>query len=230
MRENTNKSRTWLTWSRSIALLSLLVMVPLAGCGDASKTDSDTDQKDQAKSEKKVEEKDVSKEDLEAEMGPIDTAESELVDITEKVIVKEVVDGDTVVVEGENGEETVALAMVNAPKSTLPDGSNDNQFGMKSKQYTASLLEGREVRWEQSGSTNGDGNATGYIWVKQGSDNENFNEILLVRGLARLSEPTDDRYIDRFREAESEAKEKKENIWSVEGYVTADGYNASLVQ
>lgn len=230
MRENTNETPAWRRWPQSIALLSLLVVLPLAGCGDASKTDSDADQKDQVKSEEKADDKAASKEDLEEEFGEIETAESELVDITEEVMVTQVVDGDTVVVQGENGEETISFAEVDTPELTLPDGSEDQNFGVKSRDYTKSLLEGRQVRLERSGSKNEDGDETGYIWLKEGADHTNFNKLLLGRGLARLTESSDAKYTDEFREAESEAKAEQKDIWSINGYVTADGFNSSLVQ
>lgn len=230
MRENTNESRTWHKWPQSLALLSLLVVIPLAGCGDASKTDSDADQKDQVKSEEKADEKTASKEDLEEEFGEIETAESELVDITEEVMVTKVVDGDTIVVQGENGEETIALAQADTPELTLPDGSQDQNFGMKSRDYTRSLLEGRQVRLERSDSKNEDGDATGYIWLKEGADNTNFNKLLLGKGLARFTESSDAKYADELREAESQAKAEQKDIWGIDGYVTADGFDSSLVQ
>ncbi|MGX1266790.1 endonuclease YncB(thermonuclease family) [Rossellomorea marisflavi] len=230
MSENTNESRTWHKWPRSIALLSLLVVVPLAGCGDASKTDSDTDQKGQAKSEEKADEKAASKEDLEEEFGDVETPESELTDITEEVTVMKVEDGDTIVVNGENGEETITLALADAPELTLPDGSQDENFGMKARDYSRSMLEGATLLFERSDSKDEDGNATGYIWMKNGVDHVNFNKGLIEKGLARLAETSDAKYTDEFREAESQAKAEKKDIWSIDGYVTADGYNSSLVQ
>jgi micrococcal nuclease len=230
MRENTNESRTWRKWPQSIALLSLLVVVPLAGCGDASKTDSDADQKEQAKSEEKSDEKAASKEDLEEEFGEVETSESELADITEEVTVTKVVDGDTIVVNGENGEETIALSLADSPELTLPDGSQDENFGMKARDYTRSMLEGAPVLLERSDAKNEDGDATGYIWMKNGVDHVNFNKMILTEGLARLAESSDAKYTDEFREAESQAKAEQKDIWSIDGYVTADGFDSSLVQ
>lgn len=230
MRENTNESRTWLKWPRSLALLSLLVMVLLAGCGDASKTDSDTDQKGQAKSEVQADKKPASKEDLEEEFGEVETPESELADITEEVTVTKVEEGDTIVVKGENGEETITLALADTPELILPDGSQDENFGMKARDYTRSMLEGVSLLFERSDSRNEDGNATGYIWMKNNADHVNYNKGLIERGLARLTESSDTKYIDEFRKAEAQAKAEQKDIWSIDGYVTADGFDSSLVR
>jgi len=232
MRKNTKKSRTWRNWSPPIALLSLLLVVPLAGCGDASSTNSGGNQKDPAASEVKEVENPPSKEELEEEFGEVDTPESELADITEEVTVSQVIDGDTIVVSGENGEETVQLALSDTPESILPDGSQDEFFGFKSNEFTTARLQGSTVRLERAGNqTNEDGHTIGYIWLKSGVDHANFNKLLLQEGMARLAEETDSnsKYLDEFREAESQAKAEQKYIWSVEGYVTDQGFDPSRV-
>lgn len=233
MRENTNESRTWRKWSQSIALLSLLLVAPLAGCGDASSTNSGDNQKEPAASEEKDGEKLPDKEELEEEFGEVETPESELVDITEEVTVSGVIDGDTIVVSGKNGEETVQLALSDTPESVLPDGTQDEFFGYKANEFTTARLQGSTVRLERAGNQkNEDGHTFGYIWLKSGVDHANFNKLLLQEGVARLAEDTDSasKYLDEFREAESEAKAGQKHIWSVGGYVTDNGFDPSRVK
>lgn len=232
MREYTKKSRIGRNWTPSIALLSLLLVVTLAGCSDASSTNSGSNQKDPVASEEKESENPPSKEDLEEEFGEIETAESELVDITEEVTVSQVMDGDTIVVSGENGEETVQLALSDTPESILPDGNQDEFFGFKSNEFTTVRLQGSKVRLERvENQTTADGHTIGYIWLKNGADNANFNKLLLQEGMARLAEETDpnSKYLDEFREVESQAKAEQKYIWSVEGYVTDQGFDLSKV-
>jgi micrococcal nuclease len=233
MRENTNESRTWRKWPQSIALLSLLLVVPLAGCGDASSTDGGAkqkDQKEQATSEKK--EDLPSKEELEAEYGEVNHPESELADITEEVTVSRVIDGDTIVISGKKGEETVQLALSDTPELILPDGKQDEYYGFKSNEYAA-MLQGSKVRLERAGNQkNEEGHAFGYIWMKNGVDHVNFNKLLLQEGLARLAEETDpnSKYMKEFGDAESQAKAEQKYIWSAKGYVTDNGFDPSRVK
>lgn len=230
MRENTNESRTWRKWSRSFALLSLLLVVPLAGCGGASTTDGGTKQKEQASSEKK--ENLPTKEELEEEYGEVNHPESELADITEEVTVSQVIDADTIVINGKNGEETVQLALIDAPELVLPDGKPDEYFGFKSNEY-AQMLQGSNVRLERAGNQKDqDGHAFGYIWMKNGVDHVNFNKLLLQEGLARLVQDTDpnSKYMKEFQDTESQAKAEQKDIWSVQGYVTDNGFDPSVVK
>ncbi len=74
------------------------------------------------------------------------------------------------------------------------------------------------------------GHTLGYIWMKNGPEYVNFNKLLVQRGFAKvanLSEPNT-KYLDEFIEAENEAKQEQLKIWSIEGYVTDDGFDMSV--
>ena len=65
------------------------------------------------------------------------------------------------------------------------------------------------------------------MWV----DGENFNLHMVEEGWARVAyvyEPNT-KYVDEFREAEQRAKEKGLNIWSIDGYVTENDFDMSVV-
>jgi micrococcal nuclease len=52
-----------------------------------------------------------------------------------------------------------------------------------------------------------------------------FNELLLEKGLARVAVfPPNTRYVDEFYAIQKKAQEAKLGIWSIEDYVTDNGY------
>lgn len=226
MKENKNKQHEWRKWSQFIAFLVLVaVVVLLSGCGDDSGSEQ-AEESNQAAAETEV---DKTAEDYEE----VDTPASELEGITEEISVTEVIDGDTVVVEGENGEETVRLAMVDAPSKNLPDGTPDEYYGFKANDYTTVRLEGANVLLERAENQDDpEGRTLGYIWFKNGQNHVNFNELMVGDGLARLvtESTSNDKYSDKLSEAEAKAKSEQKNIWSIDGYVTEDGFDSSLVQ
>ena len=234
-----NEDKKWsFKWPSAMVLSSLLLAVALTGCGDSSANESN--QADENASAQQTNNEEVKKEDLptaeeleEEVSGDIEHPLRDLVDITEEVTIKEVVDGDTLVVDGENGEETIQLALVRTPEKTLPDGTPDEYYGFKSNEYTnIRLSEGKTVLMERGEpETDQDGNTRAYIWLKNNSDHVNYNEMMLREGIGRLvSSESDAKYLDEFQEAEAEAKAEKVNIWSIDGYVTDDGFDSSLVQ
>lgn len=223
------------------ALLLLLSVTLLTACGNTQASEDDTDNGTKNEETTETEEdEEVKKEDLptaeeieEEDGGNIEHPLRDLIDVTEKVAVKEVVDGDTIIVEGKNGEETVELALVETPEKNLPDGTPDEWFGFSSNRFTKTAMEGRtEVLLERAEpSKNDEGNTVGYFWMRNNSDHSSLNEVLLLKGLARLDESgSNTKYLDELREAEAEAKAEQKKIWSIDGYVTEDGFDSSLVQ
>ena len=66
-----------------------------------------------------------------------------------------------------------------------------------------------------------------YVWI----DDVLFNEELIENGFARVAfvYPPNTRHVDRFYEAEEKAKQNKAGIWSIENYVTDEGFNPEIV-
>ncbi|WP_070119345.1 thermonuclease family protein [Bacillus marinisedimentorum] len=214
-------------------LLSVFLVMLLAACGDSSATDGAADKNTGAATKAKTEKSAPTAEDLEEDFGHIENPASEIVKITEEVKVVHVIDGDTIVVEGENGEETVNLLLVDAPELVLPDGSEDGMYGFESNKYTTLRLEDSPALLERGDpEKDKDGHTLGYIWMENNADHYNFNKLMLQDGIARLADESaeTDKYLDEFREAEAKAKQEQRHIWSIDGYVTEDGFDSSLVQ
>ncbi|KGX89979.1 hypothetical protein N781_08690 [Pontibacillus halophilus JSM 076056 = DSM 19796] len=233
MKENANARHQRRSWSQFIAFLSLLAIILLVGCSNSSASEpedaadeptTETDTEEVAKQEK---EELPTREEVDAENGDPDydgLVERDLVDITEEVAISEIIDGDTAVVEGEKGKETVSLALIDAPELTLPDGSQDDNLGLKANDVLSNL-NGSTVLIERTGATDDKGHELVHFWSRNNNYYYNFNKLMLKKGIARVNAPSPDvKYLDEFNEAESEAKAEEEDIWGIDGYVTEDGF------
>lgn len=141
----------------------------------------------------------------------------------EKVTVERVVDGDTIVVTGGNGEETVRLSSIDTPETVHPD-KPEQLFGREASDFAKSYLtEGLEVILERSRQeTDKYGRTLGYIWV----GDVNFNELMVETGYARVAYmDSGDKYAGDLQHAQEMAKHERSNIWSIDGYVTDKGFN-----
>lgn len=143
------------------------------------------------------------------------------------VTVTRVIDGDTVEIRYENGStETVRLLGVDTPE-TPPNSVSPGEFegipdtdagrdhlivwGGRATGFAERNLAGRNVRLvvdSQADRRGGYGRLLGYIYV----DDENFNQLLLTNGYARLYE-SEFRYRDRFAAAEATAQQEGVGLW-----------------
>nr|WP_277753239.1 thermonuclease family protein [Metabacillus mangrovi] len=142
-------------------------------------------------------------------------------------MVVRVISGDTVEVLGEKGKETVRLLLADTPS----DPSQDSMFGYQAAAFTKMSIDGQMVFLERGeGYIEGQKPTLGYIWLKQ-SDPVNFNKLLLSSGYARMvPSERNPKYETEFRKAEAEAKLAKRGIWEMEGYVTEEGFDSSVVE
>lgn len=141
--------------------------------------------------------------------------------------VTKVVDGDTIKIEKEGLEETVRMIMVDTPETVHP-GKPTQPFGPEASAFAKEMLEGKEVKLERDVSERDRyGRILAYVYV----NDRMFNEVLLEKGLARVSAfPPDVKHVDRFRQIQNEAQKAKLGIWSIEDYVTEKRYDDSTVQ
>ncbi len=117
------------------------------------------------------------------------------------VIVKRVIDGDTIVLD--DGTKVRYIGM-NAPETYEPFGS---QATLRNKELT----EGKEVVLEfDKGLKDKYGRTLAYVYT----EDYFINEELLKEGMAKvMTIPPNEKYKDRFKKDEQGAKEQKLGIW-----------------
>lgn len=133
-----------------------------------------------------------------------------------------VVDGDTMDIQFENGkEERVRLVLVDTPETKHPT-KPVQPFGPEASAFTKEMLAGKNVQVELDVQERDQyGRILAYVYI----DGKMFNELLLEKGLARVAVfPPNTRYVDEFYAIQKKAQEAKLGIWSIEDYVTDNGY------
>lgn len=147
----------------------------------------------------------------------------------ETATLKRVIDGDTIIVEMEDGtEERVRLLLIDTPESVHPTGTIE-KFGPESSDYAKQYLkQGKKIKLE-IGENPRDryDRLLAHVFV----DGINFGLHMVEKGYARVAyvyEPNT-KYLEEFRKAEEKAKKQKNNIWSIDGYVTEKGFDMSVV-
>lgn len=146
----------------------------------------------------------------------------------EKVAIKRVIDGDTVEVTGENGDETVRLAMIDTPETVHPE-KPQQKFGKEASDFAKTYLsKDTYVILERAYHKKDRYNRTlGYLWV----GDVNFNQLMVSLGYARVAfVDSKEPYVAAFEEAEEAAKRQKFHIWSIDGYVTKHGFSMNVVK
>lgn len=148
--------------------------------------------------------------------------------------VNRVVDGDTVELTLPNNEVVdTRLLLIDTPETKHPK-LGVQKFGKEASNFAKETLkEGDTVYFELDGESKTDkyGRYLGYLWYL-GDDNtlKMYNEEVVKNGLARVGYIYDQtKHLDRLNEAQDIAKSKKLNIWSIDNYVTDEGYDMSVI-
>lgn len=138
-----------------------------------------------------------------------------------------VVDGDTVKIKLNNGdEETVRLLLIDTPETVHP--TKDVQpFGPEASQFAKKLMPaGSQVEVELGiGERDKYRRLLAYFYV----DGQMVNKQLLEKGLARVAYvyAPNTKYLDELEAIQQKAQQKSIGIWSIENYVTEKGFNDS---
>lgn len=141
-----------------------------------------------------------------------------------------VVDGDTVdVLMAEGNLERVRLLLIDTPESVHPYESAQ-LFGDESSEYAKQVLKEGDLVMLEIGNPMRDKfeRLLAYIWI----DDINFSQLMIEKGYARVAyvyEPNT-KYLKEFKKAQRQAKRKKLNIWSIDNYVTENGFDMSVVE
>lgn len=139
--------------------------------------------------------------------------------------VDRVIDGDTIQVTLEGGQEKerVRLIGVDTPETKHPQKPVE-YFGQEASAFTTSLIEGEKVYLEKDVSDRDRyQRLLRYVWLDQPThkpvsdreiENLCVNAILLKKGFAKIATfPPDVHYTDRFVELERKARENKAGLW-----------------
>ncbi|ALS76717.1 nuclease [Planococcus rifietoensis] len=142
------------------------------------------------------------------------------------VEVTEVIDGDTVKIIYEGKETTVRYLLVDTPETNHPR-FGEQPFGPEATQRNRELIEQAqqiEIEFDVGDRFDDYDRLLAYFYA----DGESIQEQLLEEGFARVAYifPPNTRYVDEFRDAESDAKNAEIGIWEYENYSTDRGFNA----
>ncbi|WP_246202668.1 thermonuclease family protein [Virgibacillus doumboii] len=190
--------------------------------------DKDTDQNNEGKKQSDKTSNDSSDKDIE------NTSNNDNISSNEKkqqastpgdatATVTRVVDGDTIEIRLNGKTEDVRLLLVDTPETVHPS-EPVQPFGPEASQFAKSQLTGKKVQIEYDGPKRDHyGRLLAYLWV----DGQNFNKMLLEKGLARYAYVYDPPYThsNAFMKAQNRAKNAERGIWSRNNYVTSDGFN-----
>jgi len=125
---------------------------------------------------------------------------------TEEYLVKKIIDGDTLVIEVENKEETIRMVGINAPES-------NECGGVESAKKLKVLLENKKIiikRDETQDDKDIYGRTLRYVFL----EGVNINQKMVEDGWAKeYTYKTAYKYQSDFKKVQNEAKEKKLGIW-----------------
>jgi micrococcal nuclease len=132
-----------------------------------------------------------------------------------------VTDGDTFDIEINGKTETVRMLLVDTPETVHPN-KPVQPFGKEASAFTTQLLLGKSVKLEADKEDKDQyGRLLRYVYI----DGKSVQEQLLEKGYARVSiyEPNT-KYVTKYQQIETEAKNKKIAVWSISDYVQASGF------
>lgn len=127
------------------------------------------------------------------------------------VTVSRVVDGDTIEVSpAVDGISDVRLIGVDTPETY----GEAQPYGPEAKEFTTTRLQGRRVALEfDTERVDPYGRALAYVRLRDGTM---FNETLVREGYAQVATfPPNVRYVDRFLEAQREARAANRGLWGL---------------
>ncbi len=124
-----------------------------------------------------------------------------------------VVDGDTIVVKGDEGKMNVRMIGIDAPESVHPIKEKNTPEGEVAAEYTRSLLEGKYVYLElDEDALDQYGRTLAYVWDE--NHEHMYEEPLLKQGYAKtMSFDPNTMYDSEFEEFESEARRAGAGFW-----------------
>ena len=131
----------------------------------------------------------------------------------QKRFVQRVVDGDTIIVKW---HDRVRLIGVDAPEVSHPKKPIE-YFGPEAKEYLRALVEGKDVLLKFDNLNRKENfrdefdRLLAYVYLVDGT---NVNQLMIQEGYAVTLRYFPFSYLDRFLEAEKEARKARKGIWA----------------
>ncbi|KGP71602.1 thermonuclease family protein [Pontibacillus yanchengensis] len=141
--------------------------------------------------------------------------------------VVKVIDGDTITIKMNGKKDTVRMLLIDTPETNHPS-QPVQPFGPEATSYAKKTMNKKEISLEL-GTTKRDkyNRLLAYVYV----DGTMYNKKVVAKGLARVGYvyPPNDKYVEKLREAEKKAQSQQKGIWSINGYVTEEGFREEVV-
>ena len=162
----------------------------------------------------------------------LNKSKSEIPEGSEEASVERVVDGDTMKLNLKNSNEviTLRLLLVDTPESVKP-GVDPQAYAIEASNFAKEVLQVNDtvyIEYDSGSKTDRYGRHLGYLWYysKENNSWQMFNKTIIEKGFARVGYIySQKKYLDTLNEAQDKAKNSKLNIWSVDGYVTDNGFD-----
>ncbi len=130
-------------------------------------------------------------------------------------------DGDTIKVLIKGKEETIQLMTIDTPEITDKNGKQQFQ-SIEAAQFAKETLEGKSVKLDIGKKRNKQKQLEAQVWI----GDTLFNALTVSKGFARTDKKSiNKKLISPLQKLEEVTKKSKIGIWSIDGYVTKDGYN-----
>ncbi len=147
--------------------------------------------------------------------------------VLHKVNLVRVVDGDTIIVSDDNGDEIrVRLIGIDTPESVNPDESKNTEAGELASEYTKDLLKDVSTVYLEYDEelTDQYDRTLAYVWLNNTDkvfdtdmiEKNMLNAIIVYDGYAIAKEyPPNTMYTGILKILENNAKESKKGLWSI---------------
>lgn len=205
----------------------LIVVTILSGCGSENTQTTEIQEETQAQVVNEQETSTSPKQSVQEQYEQEQDSNDDSSDTSfVKAVVTGIVDGDTIDVEIDGKEERLRLLLVDTPETKDPN-EPVQPFGPEATEFAEKTLAGKEVKLEFDGPERDKyDRLLVYLWV----GDKIFNQMLLEEGLARVAYVYDPpyKYYDAFVAAQEKAKQSKKGIWSIDGYVTDEGFREEI--
>lgn len=134
------------------------------------------------------------------------------------------IDGDTIELVISGKVEKVRLLLIDTPEKASSN-TKEQPYAQEAKKRTKELLTQSKdisISFEKTQRTDKYGRILAYVFI----DGQLVQDILVREGYARVAYYRgNERYYRQLQTSEVYARDSRKNIWSIDGYVTQNGYN-----